>query len=76
MWTQSPEGLVKTELRQEMRPKRRGGWLAYLYEPVASRLAGYIVSFAVAAGFSTALRLLVFGVNEQRWREQAKAAGQ
>ena len=64
----------RTTARNETKASR--GWLAYLYEPVASRLAGYIVSFAVAAGFSTALRLLVFGVNEQRWREQAKAAGQ
>jgi hypothetical protein len=39
-------------------------------------MAGYIVSFAVVAGFSTALWLMVFGVNEQRWKEQAKAAGQ
>jgi len=39
-------------------------------------VAGYIVSFAVVAGFSTALVLVVFGVNEQRWREQAKSAGQ
>jgi hypothetical protein len=38
-------------------------------------MAGYIVSFAVVAGFSNALWLLMFGVNEQRWREQAKAAG-
>ena len=28
------------------------GWLTYLYEPLASRMAGYIVSFAVVAGFS------------------------
>ena len=42
--------------------------------PKAARLAGYIVSFAVAAGFSKALWLLVFGVNEQRWKEQAGAA--
>ncbi len=51
------------------------GWLTYLYEPLASRMAGYIVSFAVIAGFSTALWLLVFTVNEQRWRQQAQAAG-
>jgi len=47
-----------------------------LYEPLASRMAGYIVSFAVVARFSNALWLLMFGVNEQLWREQAKAAGQ
>jgi hypothetical protein len=52
------------------------GWLTYLYEPLASRMAGYIVSFAVVAGFATALWLLVFGVNEQLRSEQAKAAGQ
>ena len=52
------------------------GWLTYLYEPLASQLSGYIVSFAVVAGLSTALWLLLFGVNEDRWREQAKAAGQ
>jgi hypothetical protein len=34
------------------------------------------VSFAIVAGFSNTLSLLVFGVNEQRWTEQAKAAGQ
>ena len=33
-------------------------------------MAGYIVSFAVVAAFSTTLWLLVFGVNERRWREQ------
>ena len=52
------------------------GWLTYLYELLASRMAGYTVSFAVVAGFSTVPWLLVFGVNKQRWREQAKAAGQ
>jgi hypothetical protein len=52
------------------------GWLTYLYEPLASRMAVYIVSFAVVGAFSTALWFLVFGVNEQLWREQAKAAGQ
>jgi hypothetical protein len=52
------------------------GWLTYLYEPLASRMAAYIVSFAVVAGVSTALWLLVFSLNQQSWKEQAKAAGQ
>jgi hypothetical protein len=30
----------------------------YLYGPLASRMVGYIVSFAVITGFSTALWLL------------------
>ena len=64
----------RTTARNETKASR--GWLTCLYEPLASRMAGYIVSFAVVAGFSNALWLLMFGVNEQRWREQAKAAGQ
>ena len=52
------------------------GWLTYLYEALASRVADYILIFAVVAGLSTALWLPVFSVNEQRWREQAKATGQ
>jgi hypothetical protein len=62
--------------RPENEIKASRGWLTYLYEPLASRMASYIVNFAVVAGFSAALWLLVFGVNEQRGREQAKAAGQ
>jgi hypothetical protein len=34
------------------------------------------VSFAVVAGLSNTLSLLVCGVSEQRWTGQAKAAGQ
>ena len=64
----------RTTARNETKASR--GWLTYLYEPLATRMAGYIVSFAVVAGFSTGLGLLVFGVNEQPWSEQAKAAGQ
>ena len=40
-----------------------------------TELPAKIVSFAVVAGLSNALSLPVFGVSEQRWTEQAKAAG-
>jgi Domain of unknown function (DUF4386) len=50
------------------------GWTIYLYEPLAHRLESYIVGVAVIGAFSMALWLLVKGVNEQRWKEQATAA--
>jgi len=50
------------------------GWLIYLYEPLALRLEGYIVGVAVIGALATVLWLLVKGVDEQRWKEQAVAA--
>ncbi len=50
------------------------GWLIYLYEPLAVRLQSYIVGAGVIGSLVSVAWLLVYGVNEQRWKEQAKAA--
>lgn len=50
------------------------GWLLYLYEPLARRLEAYIVGVGVLGALATVLWLLVKGVDEQRWKEQAGGA--
>ena len=50
------------------------GWLIYLYEPLALRLQSYIVGTGVIGALVSVVWLLVYGVNEQRWKEQANAA--
>ncbi len=47
------------------------GWLIYLYEPLAVRLELWIVGTGVIGALATALWLLVKGVDEPRWKEQA-----
>ncbi len=78
------EGLVQSYLllRSTFLPRVLGvlsavgglGWLMYLYEPLARRLELYIVGTGVIGAFVVVVWLLVFGVNEQRWREQAAEA--
>ncbi len=50
------------------------GWLSFLYLPLGYRLFPYIAAFGILGAASLLLWLLVFGVNEQRWKEQASAA--
>lgn len=50
------------------------GWLAYLYEPLAARLLPFILAASFVGAASNILWLLVFGVNEQRWKAQANRA--
>jgi hypothetical protein len=50
------------------------GWLIYLYEPLALRLQSYIVGAGVIGSLVSVVWLLLYGVNEQRWKEQANAA--
>ena len=51
------------------------GWLSFLYPPLGYRLFPYIAAFGILGAVSLILWLLVFGLNEQRWKEQASAAG-
>jgi len=51
------------------------GWLSFLYLPLGYRLFPYIAALGLLGAASLILWLLVFGVNEQRWKEQASAAG-
>jgi hypothetical protein len=50
------------------------GWLTFLYLPLGYRLFPYIAVPGLLGAASLMLWLLVFGVNEQRWKEQASAA--
>jgi hypothetical protein len=52
------------------------GWLSFLYPPLGYRLFPYIAAFGILGAVSLLLWLLVFGVNEQRWKGQASAAGE
>jgi hypothetical protein len=50
------------------------GWLSFLYPPLAYRLFPYIVALGLLGAVLQILWLLVVGVNEARWKEQAGAA--
>jgi Domain of unknown function (DUF4386) len=51
------------------------GWLTFLYPPLGYRLFPYIAAFGLLGAVALILWLLIAGVNDQRWREQARAAG-
>jgi hypothetical protein len=50
------------------------GWLTYLSPPVAKPLSPYNLALGILGQESLMLWLLVMGVEEQRWKEQASAA--
>jgi len=50
-------------------------YVLFLSPPLARSLQPYILVFPGVGQISLTLWLLVFGVNEQRWKEQASAAG-
>ncbi len=51
------------------------GWLTYLSLPLVNYLSPYNLALGILGQGSVMLWLLVMGVNEQRWKEQASAAG-
>jgi hypothetical protein len=50
------------------------GWMLYMYPPLAYHLFPIIATASALAEFPLQLWLIVFGVNSQRWNEQASAA--
>jgi hypothetical protein len=50
-------------------------WLTYLSTPLVNHLSPYNLACGLLGEASVFLWLLVMGVNVQRWREQASAAG-
>jgi uncharacterized protein DUF4386 len=49
------------------------GWLSFLYLPLGHLAFPYVAVFALLGAGALIVWLLVFGVNEQRWKEQSRA---
>jgi hypothetical protein len=51
------------------------GWLTFLSPTLGYRLFPYLAGFGLLGAIALIVWLLVFGVNEQRWQQQAGATG-
>jgi Domain of unknown function (DUF4386) len=52
------------------------GWLSFLYLPLAHRAFPYVAVLAILGAAALIVWLLLFGVNEQKWKKQARTAGE
>ena len=50
------------------------GWLSFLSPTFGYRVFNYVAAFGLLGAVALIVWLLVFGVNEQRWKQQASAA--
>jgi hypothetical protein len=50
------------------------GWLTFLSPPLARYLSPYTLALGILGQGSVMLWLLMMGINEQRWKEQASPA--
>jgi hypothetical protein len=50
------------------------GWLTFLSPTLGNRLFPYAAAVGLVGSLATIVWLLVYGVNEQRWRAQAAAS--
>jgi len=50
--------------------------MTYLYPPLAHRLSPFIVAASALGEIPLELWLIVMGLNVQRWKERAGAAGE
>jgi hypothetical protein len=52
------------------------GWLSFLSPTLGYRVFPYIAAVGLLGAVALVVWLLVFGVNEERWKEQASAVGE
>jgi hypothetical protein len=50
------------------------GWLTFLWPPLGYRLNLYVAAVGLLGSIATIVWLIFYGVNEERWNEQARAS--